>query len=158
MNLTLSEEIIAFYITANRGSNFLALSFLITNRKTERNYKCWFGFLAKQLSLTREETLISDMELGISNAAHACWKDVKTKLCWFHVCQVLFLLSMTLNKFLYLSQNTENCLKKLSNISWQLVKYLKLELNKMHQCTKVDDAMEIWREVMSAVAEVKECS
>jgi len=67
------------------GTSFLLISGLLTNRKTESNYRKWFEYLSAEGLNLSNKNIMTDLEFGLSNAGKRVWSTSKWKLCYFHV-------------------------------------------------------------------------
>ena len=126
--------IIGTYIPDSNFSEFFPFGILITNRKTELGYKRFFQELkdsGKWIWKKHSFTGMTDMELGIANAAQQVFPNSQWHLCWFHI--------------------TQNVIEKLNALALPkvLVTLIFKEIQKIHFSSKVSDAKIIWNQLRS---------
>jgi transposase-like protein len=108
------------------GTNFLLVSCLLTNRKTENNYCKWFEYLSKEGLNLSSIKVMTDLEFGIRNAGMRVWPGSTWNLCWFHV----------------LMNSGEKMVSL--KIPSQIQKILKKEISDLHERQSLDDAIVSW--------------
>lgn len=110
---------------------FFPFAILITNRKTTSCYQRFFQELKTSGKWEWKNDLFSgmtDMELGISNAAKLVFPNSTWHLCWFHVSQ--------------------NIIAKIDELKFPTKRLQFLifgEIKKIHQCTSLRDAKRVIR-------------